>query len=46
VIAAAILYLLTILIPINGILYMGIRQERLRNRRILLEQWRLGRRRP
>lgn len=41
---AYIIYILTILIPINGLLWMAKRNERERNRRILLAYWRMRRR--
>lgn len=37
----AIAYLLVTLVPIHGALYLGIRNERIRNRKILMSMWKL-----
>lgn len=38
-------YILTVLIPINGLIWLGIRRERERSRRMLLGIWKMGNRR-
>lgn len=38
-------YILTILIPINGIILLGMHRERQRIRKVLLAYWKLGVRR-
>lgn len=34
-------YLLTVLIPINGLIFLGMRRERIRNKKIMLSLWRM-----
>lgn len=38
----SIAYILLVLVPINGALYLGARKERIRTRKILMAIWKLG----
>ncbi len=40
----ALVWALVVLVPINGLLFIGARNERIRNRRILMQLWRVIRR--
>lgn len=36
-----LLYILTVLIPIHGALWLGRRQERIRTKKLVLQYWKL-----
>lgn len=38
---ALLTYILTVLIPINGALFLGIRNERIKNHRKLMAMWKM-----